>query len=138
MSKSNQFAASIARSPFLWGIFGSVGFYALVHAGPLGVTAGEAVLHPPSRRVHGDGDVRRRVWRIDRQGIEIAAQRAGLGEFVAGPATKTLQPVEECDALLARLDRLPRGVRANTTSAVCVRRWSTSAVAARPTRWTTS
>ena len=34
MSKSSQFVQSITKSPFLWGILGSVGFYALVHAIP--------------------------------------------------------------------------------------------------------
>ena len=30
MSKSSQFAQSVSKSPFLWGILGSVGFYALI------------------------------------------------------------------------------------------------------------
>ena len=69
MNKSNQFATSIAKSPLLWGVLGSVGFYALVHAGPVGRAAGETVLYPPSRRVHGDGDVRRGLGNTDHQGI---------------------------------------------------------------------
>ncbi len=37
MSKLSQSIRAIGRSPFLWGILGSVGFYALVHYGPLGL-----------------------------------------------------------------------------------------------------
>ena len=39
--------------------------------------------------------------------FEIAAQRTALGSSLLGPATKSLQPVEECNVLLARLERLP-------------------------------
>ncbi|MBU4271576.1 MAG: MotA/TolQ/ExbB proton channel family protein [Planctomycetes bacterium] len=107
MSKLSQSIRAIGRSPFLWGILGSVGFYALVHYGPLGLPlvkryfAGHPVEYMETI-IFGVGLAALTIKLFD-----TFAQRAALGDSPLGPAAKTSQPAEQCDALLARLDRLP-------------------------------
>ena len=107
MSKLSQSIRAIGRSPFLWGILGSVGFYALVHYGPLGLPlvkryfAGHPVEYMETI-LFGVGLAALIIKLFD-----TFAQRAVLGDSPLGPAAKTSPPAEQCDALLARLDRLP-------------------------------
>ena len=107
MTKSSQFVRAITKSPFLWGALGSIGFYALVEAGPLGM--------PLVRRyfTHHPVEYMETVMfaiglaTLVIKAFDIAAQRAGLKSPLLGPATKTRQPIEESSVLLARIERLP-------------------------------
>ncbi len=139
MTKSSRFVRAVTKSPFLWGALGSVGFYALVEASPLGV--------PLVRRyfTHHPVEYMETVMfaiglaALVVKAFDIAAQRAGLEEFFAGTGDEDAATGRRVQRL-AGADRAAagRGVRANTTFPVCARRWSTSAVTARPSRWTTS
>ncbi len=121
MSKLSQSIRAIGRSPFLWGILGSVGFYALVHYGPLGLPLVKRYFagHPVEY-------IETIIFAVGLAALTIKlfdtfAQRAALGDSPLGPAAETLrpmartsqlavkasQPAEQCDALLTRLDRLP-------------------------------
>ncbi len=107
MSKSIRFVSAVLQSPFLWGILGSVGFYALVYGSPLGTPLVKRYFthHPVEYMETILFSIGLAVLVV--KAFEIAAQRAGLAGSLLGPAAKTLQPVEECRILLARLGRLP-------------------------------
>ena len=109
MSKSSQFAQSITKSPFLWGVLGSVGFYALILAIPKETPGMTFVLryfthHPVEymETVMFSVGLAALIVKV----FEIAAQQIGLRKPVLGAATAP-QAIEECDGLLARLDSLP-------------------------------
>ena len=109
MNKSSQLVQSVTRSPFVWGTLGSVGFYALIHAIPRHAPGMEFVLryfthHPVEymETVMFSIGLATLIVKV----FDIAAQRSGLRSSVFGPATAP-QPIEECDTLLARLERLP-------------------------------
>jgi len=110
MSKLNQFIRAATRSPFLWGVLGSVGFYALVHASPL-----ESPLAKLVKRYfagHPVEYIETILFAIGMASLivkmlDTVAQRAGLGSSLLSSATSTPEPIERCDALLDRLDHLP-------------------------------
>lgn len=84
-----------------------MGFYALVHYGPLGLPLVKRYFagHPVEY-------IETIMFAVGLAALTIKlfdtfAQRAALGDSPLGPAVKTSQPAEQCDALLARLDRLP-------------------------------
>lgn len=85
-----------------------MGFYALVHYGPLGL--------PLVKRYFAGHPVEYMETVIFCVGMaaliiklfDTCAQRASLGELPLGSAEGRPQSIEQCDALLARLDRLPR------------------------------
>jgi hypothetical protein len=107
MSKLNQLAQAITKSPFLWGILGSVGFYALVHAGPLNL--------PFIKRYFAHHPVEYMETVMFAIGLaalvvkafDVVAQRAGLGNSPLGSAAAGPYSADDCGPLLARLDRLP-------------------------------
>jgi biopolymer transport protein ExbB/TolQ len=111
MKKSNQFVHSLSRSPFLWGILGSVGFYGLLRAIPPN-TPGmkDFVLRYFSRHpveymltVLFSVGLAALVVKI----FDIAAQRSGLRNSPLGARPESRQSVEESEELLAMLDELP-------------------------------
>jgi biopolymer transport protein ExbB/TolQ len=109
MSKSSQFAQSVTKSPFLWGVLGSVGFYTLILAVPEKAPGMSFVLryfthHPVEymETVMFSIGLAALIVKV----VEIAAQRAGLNSPVFGSVT-TPQPIEECNVLLDRLESLP-------------------------------
>ncbi len=111
MNKLNDIFRAIARSPFLWGILGAIGFYALLYGSPIELPlveryfAGHAVEYMETV-MFAVG-----LAALILKAFDIAAQRSGLGDNLLGPTTKTLAPADECAALLARLERLPAGRR---------------------------
>jgi biopolymer transport protein ExbB/TolQ len=109
MSKSSQFAQSVTKSPFLWGILGSVGFYALILSIPKDAPGMVFVLryfthHPVEimETVMFSIGLAALIVKL----FEIAVQRVGLRSLMFGQATAP-QPIEECNVLLDRLESLP-------------------------------
>jgi len=110
MSKSSQLVQSVTKSPFLWGILGSAGFYGLIYAIPPDVPGMPLALryftkHPVEymEMVMFSIGLAALIVKV----FDIAAQRTGLQSSVLGPASAAPQPSEECSNLLARLDHLP-------------------------------
>lgn len=107
MSKLSQFYYAVTRSPFLWGILGAVGFYALVLGGPLDMPLVKRYFtkHPVEymETVMFAIGLAALIVKV----FDITSQRSRLDDNLLGPTTKTLAPVDECAALLARLERLP-------------------------------
>jgi len=110
MNKSSQLVQSVTRSPFLWGILGSAGFYGLIQAIPPDVPGMPLALryfthHPVEymEMVMFSIGLAALVVKI----FDIAAQRTGLKSSALGPASTVPQSSEECGTLLARLDDLP-------------------------------
>ena len=108
MNKLNRLVAAITKSPFLWGVLGSAGFYALVHASPLRAD------HPVKRYfTHHPVEYMLTVMfavglaALLIKALDVMRQRGGLDDSLLSAAKPAPQPVEECNALLARLDRLP-------------------------------
>jgi biopolymer transport protein ExbB/TolQ len=107
MNRPFRLFQAIAKSPFLWGALGSVGFYALIFGGPLSI--------PPIPRYFTSHPVEYMETVMFSIGLaaliikafEVVAQRAGLGDSLFSTVPRCAQPAEECNALLARLDRLP-------------------------------
>ena len=110
MSKSSQSVHSVTRSPFLWGVLGSVGFYCLLRAIPPDAPGMVFVLryfthHPVEymETVLFSVGLAALVVKM----FDIAAQRAGLRSSPLGPRPESPQSVEESEELLAMLDELP-------------------------------
>jgi biopolymer transport protein ExbB/TolQ len=107
MNKSYRLFQAIAKSPFLWGALGSVGFYALIFGGPLDVEVVKRYFtkHPVEymETVMFSIGLAALIIKV----FEIMAQRAGLDDSLFSAVPQCAQPAEECKALLARLDRLP-------------------------------
>lgn len=110
MNKLNQFAQCVTRSPFFWGILGSLGFYGLILGIPKDAPGMETFVlryfwhHPVEimETVMFSVGLAALIVKV----FEIATQRAGLKRPVLGQVT-TPRPIEECSALLGRLDDLP-------------------------------
>jgi biopolymer transport protein ExbB/TolQ len=107
MSKSSQLVQSVTKSPFLWGVLGSVGFYGLIYGIPPDTPGMPFVLryfthHPVEymETVMFAVGLAALIVKI----FDIAAQRGALRNSALGPASPSS---EGCDALLARLDQLP-------------------------------
>jgi biopolymer transport protein ExbB/TolQ len=110
MNKSSQWVRSVSRSPFLWGILGSAGFYLAIRAIPPNAPGMTFVLryfthHPVEymETVLFSVGLAALVVKI----FEITAQRAGLRSSPLGPRLDARQSVEESEDLLATLDELP-------------------------------
>jgi hypothetical protein len=89
MSKSSQLVQSVTKSPFLWGVLGSVGFYGLIHAAPPDTPGMPFVLryfthHPVEymETVMFSVGLAALIVKI----FDIAAQRAALRNSALGPA----------------------------------------------------
>ncbi len=139
MNRTNRLIQAFAKSPFLWGLLGAAGFYALIHGGPLDFEKVRRYFtnHPVEYMETVMFSVGLAALII--KAFDIVAQRAGLGDssLAAVPrsaaAGRGVQRPAGAARSLAR-----RGGRTNITSAGCGRRWSTFATAARPNRWTTN
>ena len=110
MSKSSQLVRSVTKSPFLWGILGSVGFYGLIRAVPPDAPGMAFVLryfthHPVEymETVMFSIGLAALVVKI----FDVAAQRSGLRSSPLGPPPASPQSCDECEDLLAVLDDLP-------------------------------
>ncbi len=109
MRMSIRLYQAVTRSPFLWGVLGSIGFYALVHAGPLNV--------PLVKRYFANHPVEYMETVLFAIGLavlivkafDIIGQHAGLKDSPLGVAVSSTQPVLACETLLEKLDRLSSG-----------------------------
>jgi biopolymer transport protein ExbB/TolQ len=107
MSKPNHLIQAVTKSPFLWGVLGSTGFYALIHAGLLDVL--------PVKRYFTSHPVEYMETVLFAIGMaaliiklfDTVAQRAGLNDSLLGEAAMTSRPIEECESVLEKLGRLP-------------------------------
>jgi biopolymer transport protein ExbB/TolQ len=107
MNKLSRFIQATTKSPFLWGILGSAGFYALIHAGPLDVPFIKRYFahHPVEYMETVMFSIGLAALLI--KGFDVVTQRSGLSESFFGSVPRTANPAEESKALLTRLDRLP-------------------------------
>ena len=107
MNSLSRSIQAITKSPLLWGGFGSAGFYALIHAGPLDVPFIKRYFthHPVEYMETVMFSIGLAALLI--KAFDTLAQRASLSESLLGSVPRTANPAEECGALLARLDRLP-------------------------------
>jgi biopolymer transport protein ExbB/TolQ len=107
MKKLNQYAAAFTKSPFVWGILGAVGFYSLIHAGPLNIDLVKRYFtkHPVEYMETVMFAVGLAV--LICKAFDISGQRKGLRDSLLGSPEKSPLAIEECGGLLARLDRLP-------------------------------
>ncbi len=111
MNRPNRLVQSVTRSPFLWGVLGSVGFYTLIHAGMLDVLPTPVVDLIKRYFAHHPVEYMETVMfavglaALVLKGFNIVAQRAGLRHPPLGAAVS--DRTNDCDALLARLDKLP-------------------------------
>jgi len=109
LDKSNHFSRPLTKSPILWGILASSGFYALVHADlPSGRFVERYFASHPVEYVTATmffiGLAALAIKLVD-----IAGQYRGLREPVLGPIPQDGQPVTESQSLIARLDRHTQG-----------------------------
>ena len=109
MRQLNQLFQFITRSPLVWGALAAVGFYSLIHAGPLDVPLVKRYFtnHPVEYMETVMFSIGLAMLVL--KGMDAVAQRAKLGTTLLGPLPKSPQPVETCGTLLARLDRLSGG-----------------------------
>ena len=140
MSKSSQLVHSVTKSPFLWGVLGSVGFYGLIHAIPPKAPGMEFVLryfthHPVEymETVMFSIGLAALVVKV----FDIAAQRSGLKSSRSGGRQRRNRAMSVNRCLTGWMI-FRAAVRASTTLPGCVRHCSMFADMARPTRSTTN
>ena len=109
MNKINHLVQVFFKSPLIWGIFGSVGFYGLIFGGPLDfeVVKRYFAKHPIEYMetvLFAIG-----LASLILKAVEYAGQRSGLHKSPLGPKTQAAEPVEASHAMLQRLDQLPYG-----------------------------
>jgi biopolymer transport protein ExbB/TolQ len=106
MNSLSRSIQAITKSPLLWGLLGSAGFYALIHAGPLHIEFFQRYFthHPVEYMETVLFSIGLAALLI--KAFDTVAQRASLSESLLGSVPRTANPVEECNALVARLDRL--------------------------------
>jgi biopolymer transport protein ExbB/TolQ len=122
MKALNQFLHNLGKSPFLWGLLGSAGFYGLIHGGPLGfpLVIRYFTHHPVEYMetvLFSVGLAALIVKALDTFAQRTALAQSPLGakgtvpfsgrRFASVPENRDSPPAEDCAALLARLDRLP-------------------------------
>ncbi len=104
---------ALFKSPFLWGSLGCVGFYSLVHGGPLGYLVVERYFthHPVEYMETALFSVGLAALLVKL--FDVFAQRTGLSKKLLGPAPSSGQAGENCETLLGRLERLPAAQQSN-------------------------
>ncbi len=106
MSKISRLLENIFRSPLIWGILGSIGFYWLIFQGPLGIDLVKRYFtkHPVEYMETVLFSIGLAALILN--ALDIASQRSGLAESPLGPKTQAEEPVQACHAMLQRLDQL--------------------------------
>jgi hypothetical protein len=112
MRNIKNFIWSVGHSPLLWGIIGAVGFYALVIANPFRMPNAVDSLLKRYFAGHPVEYLETFLFAVGLAGLiikafDITAQRTAMRESLLPPMPREPQPVEQCEELLARLDRLP-------------------------------
>ena len=107
MTGLNRLVRGIAGSPILWGGLASAGFYAMVHWGPLAMPLVKRYFtnHPVEYMETVMFSVGLAALLL--KAIDLLAQHAALSRSPLGAVPQTAQPLDQCDLLLGRLDRLP-------------------------------
>ncbi len=107
MNSPSRFLQAVAKSPLLWGILGSVGFYGLVYGGPLDYELVRRYFtkHPVEYMETVMFSVGLAALII--KAMSIAAQRAGLAGSVLSAVPRGVHLAEECNAVLEQVERLP-------------------------------
>lgn len=109
MNKPNQLIQAITKSPFLWGMLGAAGFYALVlpKNGPLHLekVIRYFALHPVEYMLTVMFAIGLAALII--KVLDVLAQRVGLRDSLLDSIPRSPQPLDECNAMLTRLERLP-------------------------------
>jgi hypothetical protein len=102
MNSLSRSIQAITKSPLLWGLLGSAGFYALIHAGPLHIEFFQRYFthHPVEYMETVLFSIGLAALLI--KAFDTVAQRASLSESLLGSVPRTANPVEECNALVAR------------------------------------
>jgi biopolymer transport protein ExbB/TolQ len=109
VNKIGHLLQIVFRSPLVWGIFGSMGFYALIFHGPLNIDLVKRYFtkHPVEYMETVLFSIG--LAALILKALDFAAQRSGLAKSPLGPKTQAAEPAQACHALLQRLDQLPRG-----------------------------
>jgi len=107
VTKSSNLLANLAKSPILWGGLASAGFYALVRSGVLGGPLIERYFasHPVEYAATTMFFVGLAVLVL--KALDIVGQYSSLGESILGATGGTGELLDDCHALLGRLNRLP-------------------------------
>jgi len=109
VGKSQRLVEAVFRSPILWGLVVSGGFYGLVHAGLLGKTFLQRYCAG-----HPVGYIETVMFFVGLaslvlKGIDLVAQASGLEHSPLGTVPKPAAAPEAARTMLDRLDRLPAG-----------------------------
>jgi hypothetical protein len=104
--KSNFYTRAILGSPILWGLLASVGFYALIRGGTLDFPMVQRYFahHPVEymETVMFMIGMAALVLKL----IDVATQYVGLSQSPLGALPEGAWGIDQCPALLARLDKL--------------------------------
>ncbi len=109
MNPFRRLIPSLSRSPFLWGMLACLGFYTLVN-----VTAADSEFVRRYFAAHPVEYVETAMFFVGIAALLLKAaetfrQGLGLGEPLLGPRPAGGQPVEDCAALFARVERVAGG-----------------------------
>jgi biopolymer transport protein ExbB/TolQ len=94
------------KSPLVWGILGTAGFYGLIFGGPLDIDLLKRYFtkHPVEYMETVLFSIGLAALLI--KALDIASQRFALAKSPLGPKTQAIEPVDASRALLERLDQL--------------------------------
>jgi len=111
VNKSSNLLQIVFKSPLVWGILGSMSFYAMIFHGPLDIDLVKRYFtkHPVEYMETVLFSIG--LAALILKAIDIAGQRSGLSKSPLGPRSQAVEPAEACHALLERLDQLPQGRR---------------------------
>jgi len=107
VTKANHLFRAVLKSPILWGSLASTGFYTLVRS--------EVLTGPLIEEYFASHPVEYAATTLFFVGVavlilksfDMLGQYPGLSQPLLGPEPAAGRPVNDCDALLSRLDRLP-------------------------------
>jgi len=107
VTRSGDFGQAATRSPLLWGGAAAMGFYGLVHSQVLdyGLVTRYCASHPVEYITTTMFFIGLAALLI--RWLETVVQGSRLSEPLLGPIPSGGQSVDDCEELLARLDRLP-------------------------------
>ncbi len=108
MTKSNSFSQALTKSPVLWGMLAAGGFYGLIHGGIVTDLFVQRYFasHPVEYVTAIMFFIGLAALAI--KVVDLVGQYQGLSEPLLGPIQSGGQPVSDCHALAARLDKIPQ------------------------------
>jgi biopolymer transport protein ExbB/TolQ len=107
--KISRLLQIVFKSPLVWGIFGSLGFYGLIFQGPLNIELVKRYFtrHPVEYMETVLFSIA--LAALILKAIDMMCQRSSLAKSPLGAKSQASEPADACNALLQRLDELPRG-----------------------------